>query len=53
MATKRLKEEIEEIHERLLKHSVDPAHIFQIEFCKVVRRPTQLEEDRWLFPAVS
>jgi exodeoxyribonuclease V gamma subunit len=53
VATKRLKEEVEEIHERLLKHSVEPAHIFQIEFCTSCLHPTQLEEDRWLFPAVS
>ena len=53
VATKRLKEEVEEIHERLLKHSIDPAHMFQIEFCTSCSQPTQLEEDRWLFPAVS
>lgn len=53
VATKRLKEEVEEIHERLLKHSIDPAHIFQIEFCTSCSQPIQIEEDRWLFPAVS
>ncbi len=52
VATKRLKEEVEEIHERLQKHSIDPAHIFQIEFCTTCSQPTQLEEDRWLFPPV-
>ena len=52
VATKRLKEEVEEIHERLLKHAVDPAHLFQIEFCTSCSQPTQLEEDHWLFPAV-
>lgn len=53
VAAKRLKEEVEEIHEGLLKHSIDPAHFFQIEFCTSCPQPTQLEEDRWLFPAVS
>lgn len=53
VATKRLKEEVEEVHERLQKHSVDPSHIFQIEFCTSCSMPTQLEEDRWLFPAVT
>ncbi len=53
VATKRLKDEVEEIHERLQKHSVDPDQIFQIEFCKSCSKPTQLAEDRWLFPAVS
>lgn len=53
VATKRLKEEIDDIHKRLLKHSVDPTNIFQIEFCTSCLQPTQLDEDRWLFPAVS
>jgi exodeoxyribonuclease V gamma subunit len=53
VATKRLKEEVEEIHEHLLKHSIDPAHIFRIEFCTSCSQPTQLEEDRWLFPAAT
>jgi exodeoxyribonuclease V gamma subunit len=53
VATKRLKEEVEDIQECLLRHSVDQANIFQIEFCTGCSQPTQLEEDRWLFPAVS
>lgn len=53
VATKRLKEEVEEIHERLSKHSVDPSHLFQIEFCTSCSKPTQVDEDHWLFPAVS
>lgn len=53
VAAKRLKEEVDEIQERLQKHSVDPAHLFQIEFCASCSQPTQIEEDRWLFPAVS
>ncbi len=53
VAVKRLKKEIEEIHERLLKHSVDPSNIFKIEFCTSCSKPTQVEEDHWLFPAVT
>ena len=53
VATKRIKEEVEDIHERLWRHSIDPAQLFQIEFCTSCSQPTQLEEDHWLFPAVS
>jgi exodeoxyribonuclease V gamma subunit len=51
VATKRLKEKVDDIHARLKKHSVDPAHIFEIEFTTNCSDPIQIEEDRWLFPA--
>lgn len=53
VATKRLKEEMEEIYENLSKQSIHPASIFQIEFCASCSCPTQIEKDHWLFPAVS
>lgn len=53
VAIKRLKEEVDDMHMRLKKYAIDPSHIFQIEFCTSCSQPTQLEEDRWLFPAVT
>lgn len=53
VAAKQLKLEVDDMHERLQKHSIDPAQIFQIEFCTSCTHSTQLEEDRWLLPAVS
>jgi len=53
VANRRLKEEVEDIHERLLKESINPAHFFQIEFCHSCQAPIQLRRDRWLFPAVT
>ncbi len=52
VATKRLKEEVEEIHDRLRKHSLDSKDIFQIEFCTSCSHPTHLEDGSWLFPAL-
>lgn len=50
VAKKRLREEVEEIHELLKKHSIDPAHIFKIEFCTSCSGPIQIASDRWLLP---
>lgn len=53
VAVDRFKEEVKEIHERLQKHSVNPAEIFQIEFCTSCSQPTQLRDGLWLLPAIS
>lgn len=52
VAINRFKEDVEEMHESLKKHSIDPTHIFQIEFCSSCSYPIQLDEDKWLFPAI-
>lgn len=51
VATRRLKEDIDDIHERLRKHDVQIDDIFQIEFCTSCTTPTQIDKDAWLFPA--
>lgn len=53
VAAKWIKEEVKEIHERLLKHSVNLESMFQFEFCTSCSQPTQLDEERWLFPAAA
>lgn len=53
VASQRLKEEFEDNHEKLLKHSVNPNQIFQIECCTSCLNPMQLDKNRWLFPAVE
>ncbi|CUI17999.1 Putative exodeoxyribonuclease V gamma chain [Candidatus Protochlamydia naegleriophila] len=53
VATKRLKEETDDLHERLHKHRIDPKTIFQVEFCTSCTEPCQIQEDQWLLPAVK
>lgn len=53
VAGKSLKEEIKEIHERLSNHAVDLTDMVQMEFSSSCSHPAQLDENRWLFPAVS
>jgi len=53
VATKRLKTEVDEVHERLQRFAIQPDQIFQIEFCTSCDQPTQVSSDQWLFPAVT
>jgi exodeoxyribonuclease V gamma subunit len=53
VAIKRLKEEIEDVHQHLQKHEIERTNIFQIEFCTNCSNPIQLEENSWIFPAVT
>lgn len=53
LSKRHLKDEHQKINEQLLKHAINPCHLFQIEFCTSCPSPVQLKEDHWLFPAVS
>lgn len=53
VATKRLKEEVDDIYDKLHKHDIHPHDIFQIEFCTSCSQPVQLTKDKWLFPALQ
>ena len=51
VAAQRLHEEIEEVGNQLKKYSLDTNDIFQIEFCTSCSIPTQINEEKWLYPA--
>ncbi|WP_068471491.1 exodeoxyribonuclease V subunit gamma [Candidatus Protochlamydia phocaeensis] len=53
VATRRLKEDVYELQERLQKHKIHPRDIFQIEFCTSCTEPALQEDGRWLMPAIS
>lgn len=52
VASDKFKEEVEDIYDRLKKHSIKPEDIFHIEFCTSCSAPTQISESYWLFPAL-
>lgn len=53
LAAKRLKEEIEDIYERLKKHHLTPSNLFQIKFCPSCTKPEFLDDNHWLLPPVQ
>ncbi|WP_075883666.1 exodeoxyribonuclease V subunit gamma [Candidatus Protochlamydia sp. W-9] len=53
VATKRFKDEIDEVHQRLYKHGINPSELFQIEFCTSCSEPCQIQKDQWLLPALQ
>jgi len=50
---KNLEEKYDQMHRCLSKHAIQSCHLFQIEFCTTCSHPTQIEDDRWLFPAAK
>ncbi len=53
VATKRLKEEVDDLEARLHQYGLKGEELFQIEFCAGCLRPTQVERDHWIFPPLS
>lgn len=53
VASKWIEEEVNDVHERLEKHSLKSKDLFQIEFCTSCLEPIQLEPDYWLMPAIA
>lgn len=53
VASRHLKEEADELQQRLQKHQLSRNDLFQIEFCSNCTKPIQFEPDYWLIPAPS
>lgn len=52
VAQQRLQKEAIEIEKGLQQHELDHSNITHIEFCRSCSSPLQVEEGRWLFPAI-
>ena len=50
VASKRLKEEVSEIHAHLSNHQLTQEDLFQIECSSSCLNPTKLDDHRWLYP---